>query len=47
VVSLIRAGLGDRRARFLAALGESGVDPERAFWNPLLRRVFLDDVPAA
>jgi hypothetical protein len=46
VVPIIRASLGDRRARFLAALATSGIDPERIFWNPLLRRVFVDEVAA-
>ncbi|HEX4515115.1 MAG TPA: FAD-binding protein [Polyangiaceae bacterium] len=39
VVPIIRASLGDRRTRFLAALESSGVDPERAFWNPLVTRL--------
>jgi hypothetical protein len=38
-VPIIRASLGDRRTRFLAALESSGVDPERAFWNPLVTRL--------
>ncbi len=46
VVPIMRANLGDRRARFLAALAESGVDPERAFFNPLLQRVLIDEPPA-
>ncbi len=46
VVPLMRANLGDRRARFLAALEQSGVDPERGFFNALLRRVLIDEVPA-
>jgi hypothetical protein len=40
VVPIIRASLGDRHARFLAALAKSGVDPERTFWNPLVHRLF-------
>jgi hypothetical protein len=44
VVPIIRASLGDRRVRFLDALAKSGVDPERVFWNPLLRRLFVDEV---
>jgi len=47
VVPAIRAALGDRRARFLDALAKSGVDPERRFWNPLLRQVLTDEPPAA
>jgi hypothetical protein len=43
IVPIIRANLGDRRARFLAALAQSGVDPERRFWNPLVRRVLVDE----
>ncbi|MFO0761451.1 MAG: FAD-binding protein [Byssovorax sp.] len=46
VVSIVRENLGDRRARFLAALAASGVDPRRGLFNPLLRRVLLDE-PAA
>jgi hypothetical protein len=46
VVPILRAGLGERRARFLAALAQSGVDPERGFFNALLRRVLLDEPPA-
>jgi hypothetical protein len=46
VVPIMRASLGDRRDRFLAALAESGVDPERRFFNPLLRRVLTDELPA-
>lgn len=46
VVSIMRANLGDRRDRFLAALARSGVDPERRFANALVRRVLLDE-PAA
>jgi hypothetical protein len=46
VVPIIRASLGDRLGRFIAALAESGVDPERAFWNPLLRRLLIDELPA-
>jgi hypothetical protein len=43
VVPIVRASLGDRRDRFLAALERSGVDPERRFFNPLLRRVLTDE----
>jgi hypothetical protein len=43
VTSIMRRNLGDRRLRFLAALDRSGVDPERAFSNALLRRVLLDE----
>jgi uncharacterized membrane protein YGL010W len=46
VVPIMRASLGDRRGRFLAALGESGVDPQRRLWNALLHRVLLDEPPA-
>jgi hypothetical protein len=46
VVSIMRANLGDRRERFLAALANSGVDPDRRFPNALLRRVLLDEPPA-
>jgi hypothetical protein len=45
VMPIIRASLGDRRDRFLAALAASGIDPERGFWNPLLRRVLIDEAP--
>jgi hypothetical protein len=47
VVPIMRESLGDRRERFLAALAETGVDPGGAFFNPLLRRVLLDEVPPA
>jgi hypothetical protein len=43
VVSIMRDNLGDRRPRFLAALAQSGVDPERRFSNALLRRVLVDE----
>ena len=43
VFAIMRTALGERRARFLAALADSGVDPERRFFNPLVRRVLLDD----
>ncbi len=43
VVALVRAGLGERRARFLAALEATKSDPARRFFNPMLRRVLLDD----
>jgi hypothetical protein len=46
VVDVVRRNLGDRRGRFLAALARSGVDPERRFANPLVRRVLLDEPPA-
>jgi hypothetical protein len=46
VVAIVRENLGDRRGRFLAALAESGVDPERGFFNSLLRRVLIDEAPA-
>ncbi len=46
VVPIMRANLGDRRARFLAALEASGVDPERGFFNAMLRRVLIDEPPA-
>jgi hypothetical protein len=45
VVPLMRATLGDRRLRFLDALAQAGVDPARGFWNPLLRRVLVDEPP--
>ena len=44
VVRIIRESLGDRRERFLAALAASEIDPERVFWNPLVRRLFEDEV---
>jgi hypothetical protein len=47
VVPIMRASLGDRRARFLDALARSGVDPERGFFNALLRRVLIDEPPVA
>jgi uncharacterized membrane protein YGL010W len=43
VVRIIRTNLGDRRDRFLAALRELGVDPNRGFFNPVLRRVLIDE----
>jgi hypothetical protein len=43
VVPIMRASLGDRRARFLAALAGSDVDPERRLFNDLLRRVLIDE----
>jgi hypothetical protein len=46
VLPIMRAHLGERRARFLAALARSGVDPERRLFNDLLRRVLADE-PAA
>jgi hypothetical protein len=46
VVSIMRQNLGDRRDRFLAALAESGIDPEQGFFNALLRRVLIDEAPA-
>jgi D-arabinono-1,4-lactone oxidase len=46
VVPIIRENLGERRARFLAALAESGVDPERGFFNAILRRVLIDEAPS-
>jgi hypothetical protein len=46
VVPIMRANLGDRRGRFLAALARSGVDPDLRFSNALLRRVLLDEPPA-
>jgi hypothetical protein len=45
VISIMRKNLGDRRGRFLRALARSGVDPERTFANPVLRRVLIDEVP--
>jgi len=47
VQPIVRASLGDRRERFLAALAQSGVDPDRRFWNPLVGRVLLDETHAA
>jgi hypothetical protein len=46
VVPIMRENLGDRRGRFLAALAQSGIDPARGFFNPLLRRVLIDEAPA-
>jgi hypothetical protein len=43
VAPIMRANLGDRRARFLTALASSRVDPERTLFNDLLRRVLLDE----
>jgi L-gulonolactone oxidase len=43
VVSIVRKNLGDRRDRFLAALAEAGVDPDRRFFNGLTRRVLVDE----
>jgi hypothetical protein len=43
VVEIVRAHLGDRRRRFVAALDRSGVDPDRRFANALLRRLLLDE----
>jgi hypothetical protein len=43
----MREHLGDRRGRFLEALARSGVDPERGLFNGLLRRVLVDERPAA
>jgi len=47
VVPIMREHLGGRRGRFLEALAKSGVDPERALFNGLLRRVLTDERPAA
>lgn len=46
VVPIMRENLGGRRARFLVALAQSGVDPEGVFFNALLRHVLLDEVSA-
>lgn len=49
VVAIMRQNLGDRRERFLTLLAQSGIDPDRGFFNALLRRVLLDEereVPA-
>lgn len=46
VVAIMRAHLGDRRERFLDLLAKSGVDPDRAFFNAVTRRVLLDDAAA-
>lgn len=43
VIALMRANLGGRRERFLEALASSGIDPDRRFFNPLTRRVLVDD----
>lgn len=43
VVPLMRKALGDRRDRFLAALAATGIDPDRAFFNAVTRRVLVDD----
>jgi L-gulono-1,4-lactone dehydrogenase len=43
VVPLMRKNLGDRRERFLDALARSGIDPDRRFFNALLRRTLLDE----
>ncbi len=43
VVSTIRTQLGKRRWRFLALLARTGIDPDRVFMNPLLRRVLVDE----
>lgn len=42
----LRAGLGERRARFLAALEATQCDPERRFFNDVLRRALLDEGPS-
>ena len=47
VVSIMRTNLGDRRGRFLAELARAGVDPARGLWNPLLRRVLVDEPTAS
>ncbi len=44
VVSILRASLGDRRTRFLDALASTEIDPDRVFWNPLIHRLFADEV---
>jgi L-gulonolactone oxidase len=46
IVPIMRNNLGDRRDRFLAALARTGVDPDRGFFNALLRRVLIDEQPA-
>ncbi len=43
VIPIMRANLGDRRERFLEALARTGIDPERGFFNPLTRRVLVDE----
>ena len=43
VIPIMRANLGDRRARFLAALEQSGIDPKGNFFNALTRRVLVDN----
>lgn len=43
VVPIMREHLGDRRRQFLDALEKTGIDPDRAFFNPVTRRVLLDD----
>jgi len=43
VMPIMRSSLGERRARFLDALARSGVDPDRGFFNALLRRVLLEE----
>jgi hypothetical protein len=43
VVRLVRKNLGDRRESFLAALAETGIDPELRFANGVVRRVLLDE----
>jgi hypothetical protein len=47
VAQIIRTNLGDRRDRFLAALAELGLDPNRGFFNPVLRRVLIDEPQVA
>ncbi len=43
VIPLMRANLGDRRDRFLKALAQAGLDPTQGFFNPLTRRVLIDE----
>jgi hypothetical protein len=45
VVPLMRKNLGDRRDRFLEALDRSAIDPERRFFNALLHRTLVDEIP--
>jgi FAD/FMN-containing dehydrogenase len=43
IMPLARERLGDRRARFIAAWKQSGVDRRQMFVNPLIERLLIDD----
>jgi hypothetical protein len=46
VVALVRSALGDRLEQYLSSLEQTGIDPERRFFNGLTRRVLTDKPPA-